>query len=174
MNEWKAAIETGSEERLRELKLFLFREYSRLENERKEVIRLQEKLEKEKEQFHNEMDATVRKISVDQKRIETENRFFESKMEILQSGFRQLDIDRQKLEKDRVRLELEKELFADNIGQMDSDITELLFRGTNNSLTIRKRYKDLMKIFHPDNLCGDAKLVQLINKEYEKKKNEVK
>ena len=43
---------------------------------------------------------------------------------------------------------------------------DLLFRGANNPLTIKKRYKDLMKMFHPDNVCGDAEMVQLINEEY--------
>ena len=50
------------------------------------------------------------------------------------------------------------------------DIAAVLFRGANNPLALRKRYKDLLKIFHPDNLCGDGKLVQLINREYERRK----
>jgi len=28
----------------------------------------------------------------------------------------------------------------------------MLFRGINNPLALRKRYRDLVKIFHPDNL----------------------
>ena len=31
---------------------------------------------------------------------------------------------------------------------------------------MKKRYKDLLKIFHPDNLCGDREVVQIINAEY--------
>ena len=50
------------------------------------------------------------------------------------------------------------------------DIARVLFRGATNPLTLRKRYKDLLKIFHPDNLCGDAELVQMINREYERRK----
>ncbi len=47
----------------------------------------------------------------------------------------------------------------------------LLFRGATNPLALRKRYKDLMKIFHPDNLSGDGELVQMINREYNRRKN---
>ena len=49
-------------------------------------------------------------------------------------------------------------------------VSAVLFRGVSNPLALRKRYKDLLKIFHPDNLCGDAELVQMINREYEKRK----
>ena len=46
------------------------------------------------------------------------------------------------------------------------------FKGVNGPLTLKKRYRDLLKIFHPDNLCGDMGIVQLINKEYERLKKE--
>ena len=46
------------------------------------------------------------------------------------------------------------------------DGKELLFRGVHNQLSLKKRYKDLLKIFHPDNLCGDREVVQIINAEY--------
>ena len=49
---------------------------------------------------------------------------------------------------------------------------QLLFRGVNNPLALRKRYRDLIKIFHPDNLFGDGELAGQINKEYLKRKQE--
>ena len=42
----------------------------------------------------------------------------------------------------------------------------MFFRGVDNSLALKKRYKDLIKIFHPDNVAGDNDTVQLINREY--------
>ena len=50
------------------------------------------------------------------------------------------------------------------------DVAAALFRGAGNPLALRKRYRDLLKIFHPDNLCGDGELMQMINREYEKRK----
>ena len=41
------------------------------------------------------------------------------------------------------------------------------FRGITNVLTLKKRYKDLIKIYHPDNLAGDTLAIQEINKQYE-------
>ena len=50
------------------------------------------------------------------------------------------------------------------------DVIAVLFKGVSNPITLRKRYKELLKIFHPDNLCGDEEMVQLINREYERRK----
>ena len=41
------------------------------------------------------------------------------------------------------------------------------FRGVDNDMELRKRYKELLKIFHPDNKCGDTKTFLLIQTEYE-------
>ena len=49
----------------------------------------------------------------------------------------------------------------------------LLFRNINNPLTLQKRYRDLVKIYHPDNFCGDEQLIQLINKEFKRRKDEM-
>lgn len=145
MINWETVSDADSEE-LEELKSYLFEENIRLENERR--------------------------------RLKDETLFFSRKMEILQAGFQQLDADRRHFEKERELFWKERAMLRDNLpryerGQLSSDIASVLFRSTDNLLTIRKRYKDLMKIFHPDNLCGDAELVQLINQEYEKKKNEM-
>ena len=43
----------------------------------------------------------------------------------------------------------------------------VFFRGVRNPLALKKRYKDLIKIFHPDNVAGDKDIIQRINKEYE-------
>jgi hypothetical protein len=45
------------------------------------------------------------------------------------------------------------------------------FRGVDNEIELRKRYKELLKIFHPDNKCGDTKTLILIQTEYEKLKS---
>jgi hypothetical protein len=45
------------------------------------------------------------------------------------------------------------------------------FRGVDNELDLRKRYKELLKIFHPDNKCGDTKTLIRIQTEYENLKS---
>lgn len=177
MIDWEAVLGADSEDELKEAKLFLFRENARLENERREMLELQDKFVKERVQFRDEMNRLNHKMVIERKRMKDESMFFDKKLQILQDGFRQLDIDRRKLDKERARFEMEKELLMSDISGYpisdgDGEIASVLFRGTSNFLTVRKRYKDLMKIFHPDNLCGDAELVQLINKEYEKRRSE--
>ena len=95
-------------------------------------------------------------------------------MAILQDGFRQLEEGRKALDKQK------KELSALNIRNREQEEDLLsentvrrLFSGINNTLALRKRYRDLIKIFHPDNLFGDEELVQMINKEYLRRKEEL-
>ena len=165
-------LKSEDDEALKELKTFLFKERIRLENEKKELAEGMDKLLKERSQFRTEMDMLNHRIVMEKKRLKDDNLFFEKKMEILQNGFRQLDADRNRLEKEKARFNLERELWEGEQGMpvnMET-VSAVLFRGVSNPLALRKRYKDLLKIFHPDNLCGDAELVQMINREYEKRK----
>lgn len=40
------------------------------------------------------------------------------------------------------------------------------FQGVRNSEELKKRYKDLLKIYHPDNSSGDAEITRQIHAEY--------
>ena len=44
---------------------------------------------------------------------------------------------------------------------------DLFFCGVGNKQSLKKRYKDLIKIYHPDNLDGDNDTIQEINREYD-------
>ena len=101
---------------------------------------------------------------------------FDKRLQILQDGFRELDQDRKKLEREWTRLRREKEMLEEDMafGLIDGQgLVHQLFCGVNNSLTLKKRYKDLIKIYHPDNLAGNHEMVLLINKEYETLKDEM-
>ncbi len=167
-------INAESEEELREAKLWLFRENIRIQNERRELETQQDKFQKEKAEFSSELDALNRRVLLERKRLKEENLFFNKKMEILQNGFRQLDEDRKALEQERKKLAAQKE---NTVGQVPllssiSDIAEVLFRSADNPLALRKRYRDLVKIFHPDNLFGDEELAQQINREFIRRRRE--
>ncbi|MCM1111840.1 MAG: hypothetical protein NC399_01155 [Muribaculum sp.] len=173
--DWEEIIRTESTEELREAKLWLFQENMRLEQERKKLSELMDKFHVERQCFMDEMNALNRRSVMERKRLKEENLFFDKKMEILQDGFRQLEIDRKSLERERISLEKEREFAAqrrtsDFYG--DSSVVEVLFRNATNPLALRKRYKDLVKIFHPDNVAGDEELVQLINREFAKRRRE--
>ena len=164
----------GSVEQLNDLKRWLFEENIRITIKQKELNDLHEKILKERIQYQEEMKQINLRTVGEQKRLRDEEEFFDKKMEILKSGFMQLDLDRQKLNKERREFEALK-AEADNIRRdtVNIDLTGSLFAGVNNPLALKKRYRDLLKIFHPDNLCGDTQMVSVINREYERLKKEL-
>lgn len=171
---WEEVIKTESVETLRELKVWIFQENMRLEKEKNELISLQDKFMKERVKFRDEMDALNHRTVIERKRLKEENLFFDKKMAILQDGFRKLDEDRRRFEREKRQFEQERLLSSEKSrGELSSgSIAEALFRSATNPLALRKRYRDLVKIFHPDNLCGDEELVQIINKEFVHRKEE--
>ena len=133
---------------------------------------MQEQFLKEKVQFQEEMKVLNRKAAGERQRLKEDNQFFEKKMEILQNGFKQLDLDRRRLDKEWARLSAEKELMDEHLLYGGHAEASVFFQGVHNPLSLKKRYKDLIKIFHPDNFCGDAELMQYINREFQRRKED--
>ena len=50
----------------------------------------------------------------------------------------------------------------------DAENVKIFFKGVNDTDSVKKRYKDLLKIYHPDNTHGDNNIVLAINEEYER------
>jgi hypothetical protein len=147
--------------------------YDALQSEKAEQQRVYDKFIAEKTAFNEDMKTLNAKVLEERKKLKEENAFFEKKMKILQNGFMQLDLDRKQLERERAEFENSKTVKAKNSVKNGQRITGVFnasqfFIGVNNTLALRKRYKDLLKIFHPDNLCGDETIVKAINEEYEK------
>ena len=165
-------IEEMSAEELNKLKIWLFKENVRVLNEKKELEEYREKLLQERSQFRDEIDMLSHKIVSEKKRLKEDKMFFDKKMDILVNGFKRLEADQAMFEKEKKRFEAEKKYHMKEVTAMNVDSINVLFRGINGPLTLKKRYRELLKIFHPDNLSGDMDMVQLINKEYEKLKKE--
>lgn len=196
--DWMKVKQARSLEELKKTKLWLFRENIRVQNEKQELDMMKDKFFQEKTRYQKEMDALNQRIAVEQKRIRDENTFFEKRMEMLQDGFRKLEADRSQLDAEKEQLTNEREQIKNERAQLEQerkrikqknksdkdykgdiyvnpeDYVKLLFRNADAPADLRKRYKDLMKIFHPDNNGGDEELVQLINKEFNKRKEEQK
>ncbi len=154
------------EQETRHTKSWLFQENIRLDAESKALEEKQAQFAREKEQFQQEMKALNRKMEKDRQRLKQENAFFDQKMQILQNGFAQLDMDRRRLEREQARFEDRMEFMEeDYFGRQE---VSLFFRGVHSLLSLKKRYKDLIKIFHPDNVAGDKEIIQAINAEYER------
>lgn len=171
MREIDEVLLDGDEQEMKELKTWLFKENIRMNMLRDELEETQERLKEEEKQFREEVQRVEHRMDIDRKRLEQEDRFFDQKMKILQSGFEQLDEDRRRFQKEKDKFHARKEVYDENpVFFQHSGTTEMLFRGVNSFLALKKRYKDLIKVFHPDNVAGDHEMVQLINREYEELK----
>ncbi|WP_026487948.1 hypothetical protein [Butyrivibrio sp. XBB1001] len=155
-------ILNGSEDELSELRLWLFKESVRLENQESALEDRYARLEADEMAFKERMDAAERKLETATKKLNNDKALFDQRLRILNNGFDQLNVDKKKLENEYIRLEREKAIQREN----EYDALDLMFRGVDNPLSLKKRYKDLMKMFHPDNIAGDQEMVQLINEEY--------
>ena len=157
--------ETSDE--VKKLKLWMFQEQVKIQAKKDELDELSHKLQEDKRTLDRDRSALDIKIKIE-------------------NAFRQLALDRKALECERLNLEYEKGKFAKqklhsqaNSDSMGAGTFEnnycgscVFFRGVDNELALRKRYKELLKIFHPDNRCGDTKTLLLIQKEYEKMKRQ--
>ena len=155
-------ILNGTEDELAQLRLWLFKESVRLENQESALSERYERLMKDEMSFKTRIDEAEKKLETATKKLNNDKALFDQRLRILNNGFDQLNSDKKKLENEFIRLEREKAFQRED----EYDALDLLFRGVNSALTLKKRYKDLMKMFHPDNVSGDSYMVQLINQEY--------
>ena len=158
----------GNSDELNELKAFLFKENIRLEMEKKEIEELRKKLFEDRERLRKESDEVNNRIVIERQRLKQDEMFFDKKMDILKNGFEALEADRKALKKARSVFEEERSILNGSIRRAKNEETYLfLFKGVNSLLSLKKRYKDLLKIFHPDNMAGDHEMVLAINQIYE-------
>ncbi len=155
-------ILNGTEDDLSQLRIWLFKESVRLENMESALSERYAKLERDEMSFKERVDSMEKKLENAVKKLTNDKALFDQRLEILNNGFEELNADKKRLESEFRRLEREKAYQRDD----EYDALDMLFRGVNSPLTLKKRYKDLMKMFHPDNVSGDSYMVQLINEEY--------
>lgn len=170
------------EENAREYKAWLFKEKLKMEAERKQLeterellLKEQQQFEAEKKEYEYEMKSYMKKIRFEKERMKQEKSFFDTKFKILENGFRQLAADKEQFQYEKKMFETMKKVnqYHDEMQDETFDYEDggyvpvFFFKGVNSPLGLKKRYKDLIKIFHPDNLFGDHDTILKINKEYE-------
>jgi len=106
-------------------------------------------------------------VELKQKNFESQSRLFEMKWNLLEEETRKLAEESRKAEKrraffERVNSYQKSENNEDNIVH-----GEMFFKGVASPQALKKRYKDLIKIYHPDAEFGDNQTVQEINREYD-------
>lgn len=168
-------VETPDE--LKKLKTWMFQEQVRIQARKDELEELRHELQRERTALENERNALDKKIEAEKKRFQDNEIFMKKKLKIIEDGYQQLSVDKKMLECERLNFEYEKVKFRKQkastppppkVYPIDTSGAEIgFFKGVDNQLALRKRYKELLKIYHPDNRCGDAKTLMRIQAEYD-------
>ncbi len=138
-----------------------------VETERQEIEELRRQLEREREDFN-------RKMEWEKERLEREKALFDMKLQVLQVELAKFAEDKKKFLQQKAFFErvkaYEEENRASTATISENNIVrgEMFFIGVQNRDGLRKRYRDLLKIYHPDNAAGDTSTIQEINNEYKK------
>lgn len=167
--------------RLKEVEHYLEEEKERLqayekelEKKAKDVESMSEKFIQERAQFRDEMNLLTGQVTRERQRLKQDEQFFDKKMDILKAGFADLDKAKRELEAERMRYDAQSSYYGDDdIPGYGAPIAKSLFTGITNPLMLKKRYKDLVKIYHPDNLAGDHDLFKAITIEYERLQSKI-
>ena len=164
-------LEAVDEEwQLKEIKLWLFKESVRLRDEKFELEMQKRDFLNERENAREENRRYEEHLKVRSVQIRREEELIDQKHDIIKKGFDELDRDRKALNareaniRDREAALEQREAYTPE----STEVNDVLFRGADNILLLKKRYKDLMKMFHPDCLGGDTEMVKSLNRTYDR------
>ena len=155
-------IDKATEEELYEMRLYIFKESQRLSREQDAVDKKVAEIEKKVYELRHNIQLERGMLEHDKQKLKDEQALFDQQIEILKDGFDKLNQDKKKIEREWMKLEQEKGYLRED----EYSRAEFFFHGVNSLLALKKRYRDLMKIYHPDNLCGDHEMCDIINEEY--------
>ena len=139
-------------------KKYLFKENVRLNELKQELEADRELIDIQKGMLHSQQRKNE---------LKSQSVLFDQKWEILERETRQLTLDKEKFNR-------EKLMYRDKVyrearrSMSNAENVKIFFRGVDDTESVKKRYRALLKIYHPDNMNGDNDLVLAINEEYER------
>lgn len=132
------------------------------------LVEERKELEAQKRELERERKAFSRHVESQNKHFEQQKNLFETKFRILEEEMIKLAEERAEIEKKKAFYDMVDDFHAKAHKQLpDYQLGEIFFRGVESKQSLKKRYKALVKIYHPDNIGGDDSLVTEINKEYD-------
>lgn len=145
----------------------LFQKQAAEDTQRETLREEQQKLAEERRKFEREKREFYLKQEMEEKRLNEESRLFRLKWEILEGELRRLAKEKQDMAKEKERYYDKYNSYQEHSAVGEGSDAEMFFSGVDNELALKKRYKELIKIYHPDNLAGDTVTLQMINKTYD-------
>ena len=124
-----------------------------LENERRALEEQRRTLERERQEF-------TRRVEIEDRRLEQQQKLFEMKFKILEEELVKLASEKEHVQRQRDFYQKVNEYETHHAHRQKvatSNVVkgEMFFSGVGSKQSLKKRYKDLIKIYHPDNLDGD-------------------
>lgn len=155
-----------AKENERTFEQWYFEETVEIAHQKKQLEHDQLTLLREKEQLSKDKRAFDRMKEMESKRLDQNKRLFDMKWKMLEDELSRFAEEKQRMQQqkafyDRVRAYEEKQESQPAVRG------ELFFKGVSTSSALKRRYKDLIRIYHPDNQCGDTETIQEINREYD-------
>lgn len=158
-------INSMTDDQLEDVRKWLFKENIRirdlernLEDERK-LIDIQKGI----------LENKQRKNMILSKQLENQKNLFDKQWQIMEAELRKIAADKDQLKHEREVMR-DEAYRAARKSMAYSENVKIFFKGVTDTKSLKKRYKDITKIYHPDNTNGDEELVKAINKEYELQK----
>ncbi len=152
-----------------EFEMWRVQETERLESKIQSLRRQTRQMEQERIQLNIEKAHFHRQQEFEETKKKHEEHLLEMKRQILEGELYKLAEEKKQFE--------QKKSFYDQVDAYQKDDIRtkpasvhgaMFFAGVNSQSSLRKRYKDLLKIYHPDNKCGDTDAIQEINREYQR------
>lgn len=130
---------------------------------------------KELEQAWNDLLKEKREVDARVHMLEQQEKQFSLKWDLLIKETEKLATDKKEFEQARRKAFFEQcAAFADedNSAYENENVIhpEMFFSGVSDAKSLKKRYKELIKIYHPDAESGDNEIVLEINREYDNMK----
>jgi chromosome segregation ATPase len=156
------------EETKMSMEQWLFEETVKLEHGKRLCEEQSERLKQEKRECDEErrrLEKEQRRIKSAEDQLKRDQSLFDKKWELLKEEVAKLASDKQDFERYRK--------FHERVNEYQNSQSEPLkgehfFKGVTTEEGVRKRYKALLKIYHPDNIDGDSATLMEINKEYDR------
>ncbi len=148
---------------------------------RREQAKIIEELHRNLETTKGLIDRAQQELELQSEKLEREKKTERDRMsrekDLFDMKWKVLETETQKLADDKKKFEREKAFYSkvlkfneENDGQSETEQiagAQIFFIGVGSEKSLRKRYKELLKIYHPDNLDGDTGTIQEINREYD-------
>ena len=152
-----------------EFEMWRMQETERLEAKKQNLRRQTQQMEQERIQLNIDKAHFYRQQEFQETKKKHEEHLLEMKRQILEGELYKLAEEKKQFEQKKSFYDQVEAYQKDDIRTKPASVQgTMFFAGVNSLGSLKKRYKDLLKIYHPDNKCGDTDAIQEINREYQR------